>query len=171
MTERIVLQAPDITRALTRISHEILESNRGGANLVILGIPTRGVILAERIGALLESIEPGSGSVGSLDVTMYRDDLAGQPTRAPSPTRLPAGVSTEKRLFWLTMSCTPVAQSAPLWMRSTTTGDPARCDSLCSSIAGIANCRFEPTLWEKTSPPPSKSEFGFDSPKPMAPRK
>jgi aspartate carbamoyltransferase catalytic subunit len=90
VTARTVLQPADITRALTRISHEILESNRGGSDLVLLGIPTRGVVLAKRIGAILESIEPGSGVSGSLDVTMYRDDLAGQPTRAPSPTQVPA---------------------------------------------------------------------------------
>ena len=91
MSARTVLQPADITRALTRISHEILESNRGGEGLVILGIPTRGVILAHRIGAILDSIEPGAGVVGELDVTMYRDDLAGQPTRAPARTRIPAG--------------------------------------------------------------------------------
>jgi pyrimidine operon attenuation protein/uracil phosphoribosyltransferase len=91
MTARTVLQPADITRALTRISHEILESNRGGAGLVILGIPTRGVLLARRIATILDSIEPSSGTVGSLDVTMYRDDLAGQPTRAISPTQLPVG--------------------------------------------------------------------------------
>ena len=91
MTARIVLQPADITRALTRISHEILESNRGGNDLVILGIPTRGVELARRIGAILDGIEPGSGVVGELDVTMYRDDLAGQPTRAPARTAIPVG--------------------------------------------------------------------------------
>ena len=95
MTARTVLQEADITRALTRISHEILESNRGGSDLVLLGIPTRGVILAERIAGILASIEhrgleAGSGLVGALDVTMYRDDLANQPTRTPSPTRVPA---------------------------------------------------------------------------------
>ena len=58
---------------------------------MILGIPTRGVALAQRIGAILDGLEPGSGLVGALDVTMYRDDLAGQPTRAPSPTQVPAG--------------------------------------------------------------------------------
>ncbi|WP_157156086.1 bifunctional pyr operon transcriptional regulator/uracil phosphoribosyltransferase PyrR [Diaminobutyricimonas sp. LJ205] len=91
MTVRTVLQQADITRALTRISHEILESNRGSAGLVILGIPTRGVHLAKRIGHVLDSIEPGSGVVGALDVTLYRDDLAKQPTRAPAPTEIPAG--------------------------------------------------------------------------------
>jgi len=92
MTARSVLQQADITRALTRISHEILESNRGSADLVLLGIPTRGVYLARRIGEILNTIDDtGSVGVGSLDVTMYRDDLAKNPTRAPSPTDIPAG--------------------------------------------------------------------------------
>ena len=91
MTARLVLQSADITRALTRISHEILESNRGASDLVLLGIPTRGIVLARRIGEILDSIEPGSGTVGFLDVTMYRDDLAKNPTRAPSPTQIPTG--------------------------------------------------------------------------------
>jgi len=90
MTARVVLQSSDISRALTRISHEILESNRGSAGLVLLGIPTRGVILARRIAAILDSIESGSGTFGSVDVTMYRDDLANNPMRAPAPTEIPA---------------------------------------------------------------------------------
>jgi pyrimidine operon attenuation protein/uracil phosphoribosyltransferase len=91
MAARVVLQHSDITRALTRISHEILESNRGGSDLVILGIPTRGAVLAARIGSILDGIEPGSGAVGTLDVTMYRDDLGRRPTRTPQPTLLPPG--------------------------------------------------------------------------------
>ena len=91
MTARPVLQQADITRALTRIAHEILESNRGGSDLVLLGIPTRGVLLAERIGGILEGLEPGTSRVGALDVTMYRDDLARTRTRTPSPTELPPG--------------------------------------------------------------------------------
>jgi pyrimidine operon attenuation protein/uracil phosphoribosyltransferase len=94
MTARLVLQSADITRALTRISHEILESNRGAADLVLLGIPTRGTVLARRLGEIIASIEPGAdvpGLVGFLDVTMYRDDLSRNPTRAPSPTQIPAG--------------------------------------------------------------------------------
>ena len=91
MTARHVLQQADIARALTRISHEILESNRGTAGLVILGIPTRGVTLATRLSVILNAIEPGTVSVGSLDVTMYRDDLAKNPTRAPGRTTIPVG--------------------------------------------------------------------------------
>ncbi|WP_165070064.1 bifunctional pyr operon transcriptional regulator/uracil phosphoribosyltransferase PyrR [Marisediminicola senii] len=91
MPGRIVLQHADIARALTRISHEILESNRGPESLVILGIPTRGVILADRIALAIGDITGQPIAVGALDVTMYRDDLAQHPTRTPSPTRVPAG--------------------------------------------------------------------------------
>lgn len=91
MTARTVLQHSDIARALTRIAHEILEANHGGSDLVLLGIPTRGAVLAERLGRLLEQIEPGSGATGTLDTTMYRDDLARNPTRVPRPTTIPLG--------------------------------------------------------------------------------
>ena len=91
MPARPVLQQADIERALTRIGHEILESGDADAGipLILLGIPTRGVLLAERLGAVLDRLRPGAASVGALDVTMYRDDLRRQPTRTPQPTRVP----------------------------------------------------------------------------------
>lgn len=89
MVARAVLQAPDITRALTRIAHEIVEQSKGADDLVLLGIPTRGVVLARRLHAILAEIAPGAAEVGALDVTMYRDDLSRQPTRAPAPTQIP----------------------------------------------------------------------------------
>ena len=91
MSTRTVLHEADIARALTRISHEILESNRGPDGLVLLGIPTRGVTLAHRIGALVEQFGGAPVAIGALDVTMYRDDLHRNPTRAPQPTQIPAG--------------------------------------------------------------------------------
>ncbi|MBA8816125.1 pyrimidine operon attenuation protein/uracil phosphoribosyltransferase [Microbacterium halimionae] len=91
MSTRTVLHEADIARALTRIAHEILESNRGADGLVILGIPTRGITLAERIGALIEEFSERSVPVGELDVTMYRDDLSQNPTRSPQRTDIPAG--------------------------------------------------------------------------------
>ncbi len=91
MSTRIVLTEADITRALTRISHEILESQRGPEGLVLLGIPTRGVALAERIGAIIAGIADTQVPTGALDVTMYRDDLHRNPTRAPQPTQIPPG--------------------------------------------------------------------------------
>lgn len=91
MPARTVLQQADIARALTRISYEILESNRGPDDLVLLGIPRRGVILASRIGAMIAGFSGRPVPAGALDVTMYRDDLSRNPTRAPSPTQVPAG--------------------------------------------------------------------------------
>ena len=91
MSTRTVLHEADIARALTRISHEILESNKGPEGLVLLGIPTRGVTLAHRVGALVAEFGGAPIPVGSLDVTMYRDDLHRNPTRAPQPTQIPAG--------------------------------------------------------------------------------
>ena len=91
MSARIVLQRPEITRALTRISHEILEANRGPENLVIVGIPTRGVVLARRIATLVSEMSGTAVAVGSLDVTMFRDDLDRNPNRAPARTQIPPG--------------------------------------------------------------------------------
>jgi pyrimidine operon attenuation protein/uracil phosphoribosyltransferase len=91
MSTRTVLHEADIARALTRISHEILESNRGADGLILLGIPTRGVTLAHRIGTLVSEFSGTTVPVGALDVTMYRDDLSRNPTRTPQPTSIPTG--------------------------------------------------------------------------------
>ncbi len=91
MSTRTVLQQADISRALTRIAHEILESNRGADGLVLLGIPTRGVALAQRLAAVIESIAQQPVPTGALDVTLFRDDLAKHPTRSPRPTQIPPG--------------------------------------------------------------------------------
>ncbi|MCL2465442.1 MAG: bifunctional pyr operon transcriptional regulator/uracil phosphoribosyltransferase PyrR [Micrococcales bacterium] len=91
-----VLGPAEIGRALVRIAHEILERNKGADALMLLGIPTRGLPLAQRLAADLAAVEPGVDAeriTGSLDVTMYRDDLAHHPTRAIGATHVPpAGV-------------------------------------------------------------------------------
>jgi pyrimidine operon attenuation protein / uracil phosphoribosyltransferase len=86
---RPVLDATDLTRALTRISHEIVERNRGARDLVILGIPTRGVALAQRIAEQVAAIEGVEVPVGALDTTMYRDDLRLRGVRALELTDIP----------------------------------------------------------------------------------
>ena len=88
---RVVLDARDIARALTRISHEILERNKGADDLVLLGIPSRGVPLAHRVAERIASVEGHEVPVGSLDVTMYRDDLRMGPARALLHTEIPSG--------------------------------------------------------------------------------
>ena len=127
MTARTVLQQADITRALTRISHEILESNRGTNDLVILGIPTRGVAARAAHRARSSSASsPGTGDlVGALDVTMYRDDLVAQPdAHAAARPQCPAGGSTARPSCSSTTCSTRAAPSAPRSTRSATSGGP-----------------------------------------------
>ncbi len=88
---RIVLDERDIARALTRISHEILERNKGAADLVLLGIPSRGVPLAKRVAERIAAVEGVEVPVGSLDIPMYRDDLRKHPARGPQHTEIPSG--------------------------------------------------------------------------------
>lgn len=88
-----LLTKSEISRALTRISHEILERNKGADNIILLGIPTRGVFLADRIGARILATEDSqrdpASLVGAIDITLHRDDLRQNPTRAITPTRIP----------------------------------------------------------------------------------
>ncbi len=90
---KAVLGPDEIRRALSRIGHEILERTDGAGEVVLLGIPTRGVPLARRIAARLAQTEGVDVPVGSLDVTLYRDDLRLRPARALGHTEVPqAGV-------------------------------------------------------------------------------
>lgn len=89
---RLVMDADQIARACARMAHQVLEANRGPAGLVVLGIPTRGVALAERLAAAMSDVEGVPIPVGSLDITLYRDDLRRNPTRAVGRSRLPAAV-------------------------------------------------------------------------------
>lgn len=95
LTEKTVLMDSEgIRRALTRISHEIVEKNKGIDNVVIVGIRTRGVPIAERIADTIEQIEGKRPPVGVLDITLYRDDLSTlsyQPI--VRPTELPVDIT------------------------------------------------------------------------------
>ncbi|RLL45254.1 bifunctional pyr operon transcriptional regulator/uracil phosphoribosyltransferase PyrR [Oceanobacillus piezotolerans] len=70
-----ILDAAAINRALTRMAHEILEKNKGGENLVLIGIKTRGVPIAQRLKEKIKQIESIDVPVGEIDITLYRDDL------------------------------------------------------------------------------------------------
>lgn len=93
---RTVMSESDIHRVLTRIAHEILEANRGVEHLMLLGIPRRGVPLANRLAEKLAEIEPEYvvlERTGQLDITLYRDDLARAESRIPATTIIPpAGI-------------------------------------------------------------------------------
>jgi pyrimidine operon attenuation protein/uracil phosphoribosyltransferase len=75
-TKSTVMDAEAISRALTRIAHEILEHNKGAGNLALVGIVTRGARVAEELAARIAEIEGATVPVGTLDISFYRDDLA-----------------------------------------------------------------------------------------------
>jgi pyrimidine operon attenuation protein/uracil phosphoribosyltransferase len=74
--ERLVMEAGDMTRAMTRIAHEILERNKGVKDLGLVGIRTGGVHLAHRLVRRIQDIEGVAVPIGELDITLYRDDLS-----------------------------------------------------------------------------------------------
>lgn len=86
----VLLSSDDIDRAIKRISHEIIEHNQGIKNLVLMGIPTRGAFLADRVSKFISEIE-GPVPSGVLDITLHRDDLRLRPPKPLLPTRLPLG--------------------------------------------------------------------------------
>jgi pyrimidine operon attenuation protein/uracil phosphoribosyltransferase len=87
-----VLTDTDVARALKRMAHEILERNKGADRLVLMGIRTRGIPLAERLARQIGSIEGNEVAAGSLDVTLYRDDYARTGPRPLGQTSFPAEV-------------------------------------------------------------------------------
>jgi pyrimidine operon attenuation protein / uracil phosphoribosyltransferase len=89
VSARAVFHESDIDRTLRRIAHEIVEATPQVADLVLMGIPTRGVVLASRLSALIDDISGHRVPTGSLDVTLYRDDLGRGGHRTPSPTDVP----------------------------------------------------------------------------------
>ncbi len=76
MQKTVIMDESAISRAITRISHEIIEKNKGIENLVLIGIQRRGVPLAKRIAEKIKSVENSEIPVGILDITLYRDDLS-----------------------------------------------------------------------------------------------
>jgi pyrimidine operon attenuation protein / uracil phosphoribosyltransferase len=87
---RVVMSSGDVSRALRRVAHEILERNKGSQDLVVLGIPTRGVALARRLVHVMAEVEDREVPCGALDITMHRDDLRRNPIRAIEHTYIPA---------------------------------------------------------------------------------
>ena len=88
---RAVLQDGEVLRVVDRMAHELLERTGGGGDVVLLGIPTRGTTLARRLAARIAAFEGLQVPTGSLDVTLYRDDLRLKSPRALESTAVPAG--------------------------------------------------------------------------------
>ncbi len=86
---RPVLSPADVARVIDRMAHELLEKTGGGADVVLLGIPTRGPSIAARLAARMRAFEGIDVPAGSLDITLYRDDLRLKSPRALEETELP----------------------------------------------------------------------------------
>ncbi len=92
--EKVILSEEEIRRAISRIAHEILERNSGAAELVLVGIRSRGVPLAQRLAAKIGALEQNSVPVGQLDATLYRDDLHSRGARLNvQPTEIPGDIT------------------------------------------------------------------------------
>ena len=87
-----VFEADDLKRAVTRIAHEIVERNHGADDVVLVGLYTRGVVVARRLAAAIASFEGVEVPVGALDVSFYRDDIALRRVAPLGPTQLPGDV-------------------------------------------------------------------------------
>jgi pyrimidine operon attenuation protein / uracil phosphoribosyltransferase len=92
MGEKQILSADDIRRAITRVAHEVAERNEGVDSVVLVGIRRRGVPLAQRIAATLADLEGERVPVGTLDITLYRDDLG---LRGPAPIVRSTSIPTD----------------------------------------------------------------------------
>ncbi len=91
-----IMDAAAIQRTLTRVAHEIIEKNKGTANLVLIGLRSRGVDLARRLSHRLKEIDGGQIPVGALDITLYRDDL-GKAGRHPTVRKTEITFSIEDK--------------------------------------------------------------------------
>jgi pyrimidine operon attenuation protein/uracil phosphoribosyltransferase len=96
---KTILSATDIARVVDRIAHQILEKTAGGAETILLGVPTRGVPLAHRLAERIHAFEGVAVPVGALDVTLYRDDLRLRGARALGRTELPPGGVDGRRVI------------------------------------------------------------------------
>ena len=91
---RLVMSADDLRRTLTRIAHEIVERNRGPTNLVFVGVPRPGPILARRLADAVASFEDVQVPTGAVDISLYRDDLVRRTTTPPMhPTNIPVDIT------------------------------------------------------------------------------
>ena len=100
MSEKIIMDSESITRTISRIVNEILERNHGAGDIVIIGIRTRGVHIAERIATEIEKLEGIKPPLGTLDITLYRDDLR-QKTEWPEVKKTEISFPVEDKIVIL----------------------------------------------------------------------
>jgi pyrimidine operon attenuation protein / uracil phosphoribosyltransferase len=89
--DRELLGAADVARTIARMAHQIIEKTAGARDVVLVGVPTRGSVLADRLAAAIGGFSGAAPAVGSVDPTLYRDDLRRRPARPLAGTSLPEG--------------------------------------------------------------------------------
>ena len=146
-----VLGADDVRRAITRMAHEIIERNRGLVGVALIGIQTGGVWLAESLGAEIARIE-SAVPVGSLDASLYRDDIGLRPVSPGAVSDLTFDVDGATVVLVDDVLFTG-RTVRPRSTRSSDYGRPPRCNSRCSSTAATASCRSGPTTSARTCRP------------------
>lgn len=150
MSEHVILDAAAIARTLTRLSHEVVEKNKGTEELCLLGIRRRGEIVAERIRALIGKFYESLPPCGGIDIGMYRDDLvSGFLFRMRGSTSLIFRL-TEKMLCCATMFCIPAGVSERRSKRSWILAGRRRSCCWYCATAAEKRCRCVRILWGKT---------------------
>ena len=126
-----LMSASEIERTLVRLVHEIVEKNNGAKDLGLVGIRRRGVPMAQRLGEMITRIEKTPVPVGTLDITLYRDDLS---TLGPKPVVQKTEVGfpiPEKTSSWWTTCSIPGAPFVPPWTPCSARDGQNRCSYVC----------------------------------------
>ena len=154
----VVMDAERIARALTRIAHEILEHNRGLANIALVGVRSRGVPMAERLARELKQITGEDVAVGSLDITLYRDDLMGASagvTPLVRKTEIP--FSIDGRTIVLVDDVLYTGRTTRAALDALTDfGRPKAIQLVVLVTGAIANSRSRPIMSARTCRPPAR---------------
>ena len=148
---------PDGARDHRAVLDDERPAHGGLADVVLLGIPTRGAPLARRLAARIAAFEGIACPSARLDITLYRDDLRLRGARALEPTELPDDGIDDRMVVLVDDVLFSGRTSAPRWTRSPTSAGPARSSWRCWSTAATASCRSAPTTSARTSRPRAAS--------------
>ena len=161
----VIMDESAIRRAITRITYEILERNRGADLLCIVGILSRGVVLAERIAKKIYELEHVKVDFGALDITPYRDDRTPD-SEVTVKSRIPFLCRTSVSLLWTMFSilgAAVVLRSMRFWK----TVGRSRCSLRCSLTVDIGSFRSGRITWERTCRRHKRRRYAFTQVKQM----
>lgn len=154
------MSAADVGRTISRIAHQIIEKTAlddpvgpDAPRVVLLGIPTRGVTLANRLAGNITEYSGIHVGHGALDITLYRDDLMIKPPRPLASTSIPAGGIDDALVILVDDVLYSGRSVRSAWTRCATWAGRGRCNWRCWSTGVTGNCRCAPTMWARTFRP------------------